>query len=48
MGRGPLVWSMRNPDRLNPDGTITPGDEFAVYGSITCKRLRFHRGEHRS
>jgi hypothetical protein len=48
IGRGPLVYSMSNPDRLMPDGTIVEGKRFEVFGSIRCSRLRWHRGEHRS
>jgi hypothetical protein len=44
--KGPLILSHRNVDILNDDGTYTEGTHLALYGSITCQRLRFHRGPH--
>jgi hypothetical protein len=47
LARGNMIWSIRQPDRIEENGTITDGTEIAVYGSITCRRLRWHLGEHR-
>lgn len=44
---GDIVFSYRNPDTINPDGTFKEGARIDVRSSFVCARWRFHFGEHR-
>lgn len=48
MGRGAVAYTVRQPDRVLPDGSIVEGVELAAVGSILCVRHRWHRGDHRA